>query len=49
MADELELQARALNDADSKIRAGIRTYIEQNFSEEEIIERVQELYQEEQL
>jgi response regulator RpfG family c-di-GMP phosphodiesterase len=46
MPEDMEMQARRLNDADSALRSGIHTYIDEGFSEEEIVEKVEELYAE---
>lgn len=48
MMDELEAQARKDNEARDHIRKAIRLWIALGYSEEEIIEMVEELYSEEQ-
>ena len=47
MTSDIETQARKLNDADSKIREAARAYLEEGWSLEEFVERVEELADEE--
>lgn len=46
MADEMEMQARRLNEADSKLRSAVQTYRDEGLSEEDLVEKVEEIWAE---
>lgn len=43
MADEIEMQARAMNEADRNIASGLRLYLEEDYTWEQMVERLEEI------